>query len=133
MNIIVCLDDKSGMMFNNRRQSRDRLLIRDLINRVGDKKLYVSKYSAELFEGTIAAVACDNPLEAAALGDYCFVEDVDIVPYKNKIEKVFVYRWNRRYPADRIFPFEITDTKEICEFAGSSHEKISLEEVVNYE
>ena len=31
MKIIVCLDDNSGMMFNRRRQSRDRVVIDDII------------------------------------------------------------------------------------------------------
>ena len=30
MNIIVCLDDKNGMMFNKRRQSQDKLLRSDI-------------------------------------------------------------------------------------------------------
>ena len=31
MTIIVCLDDKNGLSFNNRRQSRDKILIEDII------------------------------------------------------------------------------------------------------
>ncbi len=31
MIIAVCTDDNNGMLFNNRRQSRDMLLIEDLI------------------------------------------------------------------------------------------------------
>ena len=30
MNIIICLDDNNGMMFNKRRQSQDRILRADL-------------------------------------------------------------------------------------------------------
>ena len=39
MNIIVCVDDKNGMMFNKRRQSKDRILIADAIKEVADDKL----------------------------------------------------------------------------------------------
>ena len=31
MKLIVCLDDKNGMMFNKRRQSRDRVLIENVL------------------------------------------------------------------------------------------------------
>ena len=50
MEIIVCLDDYGGMLFNSRRQSRDRLLIEDIISNLGDKKLYIYEYSQILFE-----------------------------------------------------------------------------------
>ena len=31
MKLIVCLSEGNGMMFNNRRQSRDRVLIADMV------------------------------------------------------------------------------------------------------
>ena len=34
MKVIVCVDDNNGMMFNNRRQSRDRILIEDVVKSV---------------------------------------------------------------------------------------------------
>lgn len=51
MKVIVCLDKSSGMMFNNRRQSRDAVLIEDVINYCGDNKIMCNSYSAELFNG----------------------------------------------------------------------------------
>ena len=30
MTLYVCLDDKNGMLFNNRRQSRDRVVLEDI-------------------------------------------------------------------------------------------------------
>ena len=32
MKIIVCLDDNNGMLFNNRRQSRDKTVVEDIIS-----------------------------------------------------------------------------------------------------
>ncbi len=49
MKLIVCLDDKNGMMFNNRRQSRDKILIENMLELCKDKKLYTSEYSSKLF------------------------------------------------------------------------------------
>ena len=31
MKIIACLDDNNGLLFNNRRQSRDRVVIEDIL------------------------------------------------------------------------------------------------------
>lgn len=32
MNVIVCVDDNNGMLFNKRRQSRDKAVIDKIIN-----------------------------------------------------------------------------------------------------
>ena len=45
MNIIICLDDNNGMMFNKRRQSQDRILRADLKEFIKDKDLYMNNYS----------------------------------------------------------------------------------------
>lgn len=34
---IVCVDDKSGTMFNRRRQSQDRVLREAILEKVGEK------------------------------------------------------------------------------------------------
>lgn len=130
MILVVTLDNSNGMMFNNRRQSRDRVLIDDLMTRLGNDKLLVNSFSEELFGENYSQsiTVCDNPLEAAQTGDYCFVENLDIAPYRNKIEKMLIYRWNRDYPGDMFFPFEDITSNLICEFVGSSHDNITLEE-----
>ena len=49
MKLIVCLDDNNGMMFNKRRQSRDRVLIENMIELCKDEKLYTNECSVSLF------------------------------------------------------------------------------------
>ena len=49
LKVIVALDDNLGMMFNHRRQSRDRILISDIAEMVEGKKIYIDKYSEILF------------------------------------------------------------------------------------
>ena len=44
MIIAVCVDDKGGMLFNNRRQSRDRAQQVDLLSLCGEKKLWIAKF-----------------------------------------------------------------------------------------
>ena len=46
-----------------------------------------------------------------------------------RIGEIYLYRWNRDYPADVYFPVDLSVWKcvETKEFAGSSHEKITRE------
>ena len=53
MNIIVCLDDKNGMMFNKRRQSQDRVLRQRMLELAGEKKLPVMIHSREAAADTM--------------------------------------------------------------------------------
>ena len=41
MKIIACLDDNNGLLFNNRRQSRDRVVIEDILKDCHNSKLSV--------------------------------------------------------------------------------------------
>lgn len=128
MNIIVCLDDNNGMMFNKRRQSRDSFLIRRICEITAGAKLFVNGYSSSLFEDC-AAVVCEDFLLKAKAGDYCFVENIPLKDYEEKIEKIIVYRWNRIYPSDMKFDIELDILKLSAKFrfVGSSHEKITEE------
>ena len=46
MTLIVCIDDKKGMMFGNKRQSRDGVLTEQIIALTEGKRLVLSSYSA---------------------------------------------------------------------------------------
>ena len=100
MQVIVCVDDDMGMFFNHRRQSRDRILIQRILERVKGKRILMNTYSAELFEGNENICIDDDFLKNAGDGDICFVENEALSGYMEKIEKIIVYKWNRRYPAD---------------------------------
>ncbi len=132
MRVAVCVDDKGGMMFGTRRQSRDRVLIADVIEMTRGEKLYIAPYSELLFEETDACVTADeNMLERAEKNDYCFVENKALLPYADKIDELVIYRWNRHYPATLYFDIDIAEQGyklvSTYEFAGSSHEKITKE------
>ena len=49
MTVIVCVDDRGGMRFHGRRQSRDRLLCADVLRLCG--RVRMNAASAALFEG----------------------------------------------------------------------------------
>ncbi len=135
MKLIVCLDERKGMTFNHRRQSRDRVLIENLLCTVGNGKLWISPYSLPLFDGAeekgAEVLASDDFLKKAGEGEWCFVEDRSCAPFLAKIESVTVYWWNRHYPSDLSFDIDLSgEGFDVCyreEFAGSSHELITKE------
>lgn len=128
---IVCIDDNLGMMFNNRRQSRDIVLIQRIVEITKNSKLWVNKYSYPLFEEVNTAnVNVDEAfLSEAANGEYCFIEDKELKPYEKWIEKLIVFRWNRSYPADKTFDIDLSmwSLQENTEFVGKSHKNITME------
>lgn len=132
MKIIVCLDDYGGMLFNSRRQSRDRMLIDDIMMDLGYQKICISEFSKILFtphEGRYEIV--EDFAQLLDSDSVCFIENVDVKPYIDKIDTVTLYHWNRVYPRD--FVFDINLEKEgfslvsSCEFEGYSHENIRKE------
>lgn len=130
MIVILCLDDKNGLMFNNRRQSKDKLVIQDILKLIGEKKLFISSYSESLFQGLKSNLIVDNNfLSNADKEDFCFVEDNNLKDFSEKIEKIIVYRWNRMYPSDLKLeiPIQSWNLVDSFEFAGNSHDKITRE------
>lgn len=131
MNVFVCLDDKNGMMFNGRRQSRDRVLCARAAAMAEGHTLWMNEYSAPLFppEPALRTMVCGDFLSRAERGDYCFAENTALAPYEGKIETLFVFRWNRVYPADMRLDLPLERWRKVRteEFSGSSHETITLE------
>ncbi len=130
MIIALCIDDNRGLRFNRRRQSRDRAVTADLLRSAEGHKLWAAPSSVSLFpEGAVAA--CEDFLERAEAGEWCFVEDRPLAPILQKIEALVLYRWNRVYPADvflDVIPWEV-GWRCICreEFPGHSHKLITKE------
>ena len=129
MTLIVCLDDRNGMMFNKRRQSQDSVLRARIVNASGENKLWMSPYSAKQFEDDAQIEVDENYQKRAGKNDICFVEDIPIS--LRHVDRISIYRWNRHYPADKHFDIDL-DKKgfkliSTDDFAGSSHEKITEE------
>lgn len=132
MNIIICIDDNNGMLFGDRRQSRDVALCERVLEVSRGSILRMNKYSYELFENLSAAniKVNDSFLKRAKKGDFCFIENQSLAEVIKDIEKVIVYRWNRSYPSDVKFDTTILDSKTLLnttDFIGNSHEKITEE------
>ena len=129
MNIIICVDDNMGMMFNNRRQSQDRALRERILEITKGKNLYMNGYSASQFTEGSNIIVDENFLDKAQQGDFCFVENSDIRDYNSKIEKLIIYKWNRNYPSDFQFQLTLDDfcLESTFEFQGYSHKVITEE------
>ena len=118
---IVTIDDNNGMMFNKRRQSKDIRLIERILDIAGTNRIWVSEYSSQLFDTSKDNIIVDNSYTEAQAQDYCFVDN---------ISKIYVYKWNRKYPSDVTFPAAMLDNyqlENVSEFEGNSHDKITEE------
>lgn len=131
MNVIVCIDDNYGMMFNKRRLSKDITLTKKIAEITKSSKLWLNKYSYSLFEqlNTSNINVDENYLAEATNGEFCFVEDKELKPYEKWIENLIVFRWNRSYPADQTLDIDLSKWRlsKTNEFEGNSHEKITME------
>ena len=128
MNVIICIDDNQGMLFNKRRQSRDAKVIEDIASLTDE--LWISPFSEKLFESeNIKITLSDTLLEDVPAEDYCFIENQKLKPYECNIEQLIVYKWNRNYPSDFKLDLNLNEWKliETVDFAGKSHEKITRE------
>ena len=126
MKVILCLDDNNGMLFNNRRQSRDRFVVEDIISDLSSEKLHISPFSEKLFEEYSDKVAVDDDFIKNISAEVCFVENYSLKEIEN-ITEVIVYKWNRVYPADFYCDVDFSKFSLVSEkeFKGNSHEKIT--------
>lgn len=134
MILVVCMDDRGGLRFNRRRQSRDAGLMARLTRKFPEADFYAAPDSAVLFEGSgLAAgrlhLAADF-LTAAGPGDVAFAEDGPLSPWAERAETLVIYRWNRHYPSDVTFDIDlgVWQLAGREDFAGTSH-KVITEEV----
>jgi len=128
MILAVCVDDKLGMLFNKRRQSKDRELRKDLLS-LTDQTLWVNEYTAKQFteDEKMWLNVQENYLDDIGEDDLCFVENLPLTDYEEAVSKLILYRWNRIYPSDVRFPFDLTnwELESEYEFKGYSHDKIT--------
>ncbi len=127
MKLIICVDDAFGISFGGRRQSRDAAVVSKIAEITKDRRLFASKYTEKLFEGTRDIELCDSA-EMMSEDDFYFCEAA--YPPVGKASVIYLFLWNRLYPSDiRIDKsiikndFILTDSSD---FAGNSHEKITL-------
>lgn len=122
--LYICLDDRNGLRFNRRRQSRDSAVLEDIRNRL---------------TGPLGIGACSETLIREAKIPYVlnpdsahfFAEDVPSEKLLEKTETIVIYRWNRLYPSDVKWEPDLAALgfylRETSDFPGTSHGKITRE------
>ncbi|MBR4951188.1 MAG: ribonuclease Z, partial [Clostridia bacterium] len=98
MKLIICTDENNGMLFNNRRQSRDSVLCQYVLDLAAGAPLAMTEYSAKIFPESENIVVCDNVFKS---NGFCFAEEA--VPSLAGVEELYWFNWNRSYPADVVF------------------------------
>lgn len=130
MYIVMCLDDDNGVLFNNRRQSRDAKVSADIF-KTSKGRLFISEYSKTLFKRFEGVTVGEEFPYCAEDGDYCFAECEITKDAAEKAEGFIIYRWNRKYPKDVSFDISLEELgfklEETKEFKGSCHDKITKE------
>ena len=125
MTIYICLDNRNGLKFNNRRQSRDSTVLEDIRSQLTGS-LLIDSFSEKLIRE--AGIPYVLPPETAE--DF-FAEDIPSDAILDKTSKLVIYRWNRHYPSDVRWEPDLAgmgfSLREITEFPGTSHEKITRE------
>ena len=127
MILIACLDKKGGMLFGEKRQSRDRAVVERILSLTEGKRLFLTPYSAALFPEREGIIPTEHPEARAEEGDFYFVEDGPIP--EEGVEGLLLFLWNRHYPATRTLDQSRFSLKRISkrEFTGTSHERITEE------
>lgn len=122
MKLILCVDEKGGFSFSRKRQSRDKLLISEILKETGGN-LFIDEYSACLFS-EFKDVKIIKDISEAADG-YFFAEGH--LPSLDFVDEIILYCWNRHYPADVFFSVDekLFALEYEQEFKGFSHEKIT--------
>lgn len=128
MKLIVCVDLNNGMLFNNRRQSKDNNLIMHISNMIGDKKLWITEFSKNLYKEKINynLLKLDD-VSKISEDEFCFIENISPSVLEKNVEEIIIYNWNRNYPADFYFDINLDNwiLKSQIDIIGSSHSKIT--------
>lgn len=131
MVIIFTLDDDNGTQLAGKRQSHDRVVGNKIITLAGEH-LHILQGSTSFFKNndmTDVTCAICSDMWSIPNDAVFFAEEVVPAEIMEAAEKIYVFRWNRRYPSmvkDRVNLDGYIKTV-IDEFPGYSHEKITLE------
>ena len=126
MTLYICLDDRNGLKFNKRRQSRDAAVLADIRASIPGV-LTVDPYSQKLVQG--AGIPYELAPEELPEDAHFFLEARPAAEVLPAASTLVIYRWNRHYPADVRFDADLSEftLQSTCDFGGKSHETITKE------
>ena len=126
MTVYLCLDDRNGMLFNKRRQSRDSAVLEDIRSCIADV-LTIDPFSEKL----IAEAGIPYALAPEVLPEdaHFFLENRPAAEVVSAASTLVIYRWNRHYPADVRFDADLSGftLQSTADFPGTSHDTITKE------
>lgn len=135
MILIACVDQKNGMAFSGRRQTKDREVRRRILEEAYPGKIIMSPACAAQFQedGQNRILCRTNPMGSAPEGSRCMIETEQASLYADRVEQIILYRWNTVYPADVYFDLPLETEWDIISrfvFDGFSHPDIVQETFV---
>ncbi len=139
MKVILCIDEKGGVRFHGRRLSQDRIQRADVLRRFGREQLFMKEETAALYaDAEMERIHRVIKWEPTIGKDGWWVcEDLEFMKWKEQLQELVLYRWNRKYPSDEQLSLTLTLPLWSCQacdtFAGSSHPLIHVEHYVKGE
>ena len=131
MTFYVCLDDRNGMLFNNRRQSRDAAVLADICANLPGA-LTITPFSEKLIQNAhIPCTLAPEDLTFLPSDAHFFLETPVSESVIANADTIVLYHWNRHYPADTYWEIDLPQSgftlTGVCEFPGKSHDTITKE------
>lgn len=108
MTVIICVDNNGGILFNGKRQSKDRIFRKYLLDIVEKKnsRIAMSPYTYSQFKEDKRKELTDVKEEFSFDEDYIFLERAIPILWE-KVNNLILCCWNRDYPADEYFNLPI--------------------------
>lgn len=133
MKIFITVDNNNGMLFNKRRQSQDIELRNYILKETNSKLLYLNEYTFKQFKDmeNIKHIIIDENFLENTSTNYCFVENLQLQSHLNKIDTIYLCKWNCDYPSDFKLDINIEEHFKLVstiDIVGQAHEKITIEE-----
>ena len=128
MKLVVCLDENNGIKFFGKRQSQDELQRKNLFELIGKSKLFLSEYSYDLYKDFDFNLEIIDENTKIVEKSFFLYEGEFLEKFLPITDEIICYFWNRDYPFDETFEEFLKDCwkeKEVFEFRGKSHDKIT--------
>lgn len=131
MKVVLCTDDRGGLLFAGRRQSADQVVLENMAKETNKSQstLWVSAYSKELFTKIDAPIQVLDEKSVFAEEDIVFIEDIDPQPFIDKAHTVLLYNWGKTYPATTFLQADLQAFRQVKEeaFVGDPHEEMLVQ------
>lgn len=127
MKAIICIDQNKGMIFNHRRQAKDKALVEKVLEITKNSVLYMTEYSKRIFPFSENIRIIQKDFHRKSDGFWFIEEKIEDI---SVFEEIYIFNWNTIYPADIYFPYHLEQEgfslASVEDFKGNSHDIITL-------